>query len=62
MAKFIVEIHLDGYDSVEEHDAACAEFMNESLDFSASSVKATPITDHEGDQLEDMLRKMRKEL
>lgn len=62
MAKFIVEIHLDGYSAPEEHDAACAEFINESLDFSASSVRAVPITDYEGDLFEDMLRKMRKEL
>ena len=43
MAKFIVELFLDGYDTQEEQEAACLEFIEEQLNFSASSVKVTPI-------------------
>ena len=41
MTQFIVEIDLDGYEDEQEHDLACKEFIEESLDFSASSVSAT---------------------
>ena len=41
MAKFMVELWLDGYDSEEEMENACEEFIREQLDFSASSVKIT---------------------
>ena len=36
--KFIVDLWLDGYDSEEDMEKACIEFIKESLDFSASSV------------------------
>jgi hypothetical protein len=39
MPKFIVDLWLDGYDNEEDMKEACREFILESLDFSASSVK-----------------------
>lgn len=39
MALFLVDLSLDGYDSDEEEHAACKQFINEQLSFSASSVK-----------------------
>jgi len=36
--KFSVELSLDGYDDEEEEEAACIEFIQESLEFSASGV------------------------
>jgi len=41
--KFLVEIYLDGYESEEEHDKACAEFVYDQLNMTASCVKVTPI-------------------
>lgn len=45
MAKFLVELWMDGYDSKEEMDIACEEFINDQLDMSASSVTVTKIED-----------------
>lgn len=45
MSKFIVELHLDGYTSIEEMDKACEEFIYDQLDFSASSVKVTKLNE-----------------
>jgi len=39
MAKFVVDLWLDGYDSEEEMIVACKEFIYESLNMTASSVK-----------------------
>jgi hypothetical protein len=50
MTKFIVDLWLDGYDSEEEHAAACKEFIYESLNFSASSVKVTEMDKHESSE------------
>lgn len=36
--KFLVDLSLDGYKDEEEMKKACVEFIQESLDFSASSV------------------------
>lgn len=36
--KFIVDLWLDGYNNDDEMEKACIEFIQESLDFSASSV------------------------
>lgn len=47
MPKFIVELWLDGYESEEEMEKACAEFIYEQLNFSASDVKITKIDDYE---------------
>lgn len=38
MPKFIVDLWLDGYESEEEMREACAEFIHESLNMTASSV------------------------
>ena len=38
MAKFIVELFLDGYESDEDMEDACEEFIYDQLNFSASSV------------------------
>lgn len=39
MTKFVVDLWLDGYEDEEEHAKACEEFIAESLNFSASSVR-----------------------
>lgn len=39
MPKFLIEVNMDGYDTEEEEIEACKEFIEEQLDFSASSVK-----------------------
>ncbi len=38
MTKYIVDLSLDGYSNEKEEKLAGIEFINESLDFSASSV------------------------
>ncbi len=42
--KFIVDLWLDGYNTEEEMTEACAEFIYEQLNFSASSVKVELFT------------------
>lgn len=37
--KFIVDLWLDGYDSEEEMQIACEEFIYDSLNMTSSSVK-----------------------
>ena len=44
MPKFIVDLWLDGYNTEEEMTEACAEFIYEQLNFSASSVKVELFT------------------
>lgn len=39
--KFIVNLWLDGYETEEEMETACLEFIREQLDMAASSVKVT---------------------
>lgn len=39
MPRFVIDLWLDGYESEEEMKAACKEFLEDQLDFSASSVK-----------------------
>jgi hypothetical protein len=39
MPKFIVDLWLDGYDTEEEMNDACEQFIHEQLNFTASSVK-----------------------
>lgn len=43
MAKFIIDLTLDGYDSEEEMIKACEEFIYENLNCTASSVKIKKI-------------------
>jgi hypothetical protein len=38
MAKFLIEIYLDGYTSTAGHDKACAEFVYDQLNMTASCV------------------------
>ena len=45
MTKFIVDLWLDGYETEEEHDAACKDFIYEQLNFSASSVDIIEMED-----------------
>ncbi len=37
--KLLIEIHLDGYETKEEHNKACLEFVYDQLNMTASSVK-----------------------
>ena len=46
MPKFIVDLWLDGYDSEEEMEKACEEFIYEQLNFSASSVHIERVPDN----------------
>lgn len=39
MPRFVIDLWLDGYESEEEMKAACKVFIEDQLDFSASSVK-----------------------
>lgn len=55
MATFIVDLYLDGYDTEEEAEEACAEFIYEQLNMTASCVKITPITDMEAITLNSAL-------
>lgn len=45
MFKFIVEIGLDGYDSLEEEQAACSQHLYEQLNMAAAYVKISPLDD-----------------
>ena len=45
MAKFLVDLWLDGYDSEEAMAKACEEFIYEQLNFAGSCVKITPVKD-----------------
>ncbi len=49
MAKFIVDLWLDGYDSEEEMNEACKEFIYDALSFSASSVTITEVQEEDSD-------------
>jgi hypothetical protein len=52
MAKFLVDLWMDGYKSEKEMIEACEEFIKEQLDFSASSVDVSLLTDKEIKALE----------
>lgn len=45
--KFLIDLNMDGYESREEERKACIEFIEEQLDFSASSVKILEIDGEE---------------
>ena len=47
MSRFIVDLWLDGYDTEEEADEACAEFIYEQLNMTASSVTITQIEEED---------------
>lgn len=39
MARFVIDLWLDGYEDDEEMARACEEFIQEQLDFAGSGVK-----------------------
>lgn len=49
--KFLVDLELDGYDTEEEMKEACLTFIEEQLNFSASSVRVRTLTEQEIDVL-----------
>jgi hypothetical protein len=53
MPKYIVDLWLDGYETEEEGDAACDEFIYEQLNMTASSVKVHKITEEQARALMD---------
>ena len=53
MARFIVDLWLDGYDTDQEADIACQQFIEENLDTSVGQVSVTRITDDEYDMIMD---------
>jgi len=50
MGVYRVELWLDGYDDEVEREAAELEFIKDQLDFSASSVKVTKISEENKDE------------
>jgi hypothetical protein len=52
MPRFIIDFWLDGYDTEEEMEKACAEFIVEQLDMTASSVHIVDMI-HDKDIPED---------
>ena len=48
MPKFIVDLWLDGYESKEEMEEACQEFIYEQLNFAASSVSIQRVVEDIG--------------
>jgi hypothetical protein len=47
--KMLIELHLDGCDTEQEHKKSCVEFVEEQLDFAASSVKILWVEKVEGE-------------
>ena len=47
MSKYILDFWLDGYEDEAEREKAELEFIEEQLNFTASSVKVRPIQPHE---------------
>lgn len=43
MPKFLVELWLDGFETEEEMEKACEEFIYEQLNMTASSIKVTKV-------------------
>jgi len=39
MTRFIIDIHLDGYDTKEEHDEACEELIYDQLNSAGACIK-----------------------
>lgn len=52
MAKFLVDLVLDGYESEEEMAAACPEFIYDQLNFGGSGVTVRKLTESEIECLE----------
>lgn len=47
MPKYMVDIWMDGYDSEEEMERACEDFIHSQLDLSAGHAKITKVPDSE---------------
>ena len=45
MPKLIVDLWIDGYDTVKQMDQAAIEFIEQQCTFTASSVEITPLPD-----------------
>ncbi len=54
MSKYIVELWLDGYENDVDRTKAEGEFIYEQLNFSASSVKVTPLITQSNSNLEKL--------
>lgn len=68
MAKFLVELYLDGYDSEEESEKGMEEFIYEQLNFGGSGVTVRKLTKWEYHLLDvykekdDAFEKLRKDI
>lgn len=62
VSKFIVELHLDGYDTAEEAQIAEREFIYDQLNFSGSCVKITPYSESDLKTAHEMIRELREAL
>ena len=54
MPKYIVDLWLDGYDTEEEMEKACDEFIYDQLNFAASSVRVKRIEEEDYQQLNSL--------
>ena len=54
MSKFLVDLYVDGYETEEERDAACEDFIYEQLDCTASSVKVQKLNPNREAAIEKM--------
>lgn len=45
MPKYLLDLWLDGYNSPEEEESACSEFISDQLDISSSSVEFELLTE-----------------
>jgi hypothetical protein len=50
--KFLVDLSLDGYDSQDEMEKACLEFLEDQLNFAGSSVRVKKLTPGELDAID----------
>lgn len=49
MAKFIIDVWMDGYESEEEMIKACPDFIYEALDSAGTSVSIIPLNEQDID-------------
>jgi hypothetical protein len=54
--RFVIDLWLDGYNTEEEMVEACKEFIEEQLDFSASSVKILETADDFEKEWDDLIK------
>ena len=58
MARFIIDLWLDGYDNEEKMISACIEYLNDSLTMTASSYKLIKIIKDDEDVFNDNSTKL----